>query len=750
MTKKSCVMLMILLINLTTLNGKMNLGVDISSLESDCTRRALYESQGIYLKPQELTLPSGDKVYYIPLMNILEHLLKHRLFEEYFQTNLLPSSDGVLRDFKDGLRFQRHPIIQKSGSNAITILLYCDDIEVANPLGMKHGFRGKLTMFYVTFVNIPASERSKLKNIFLLAVGHAKALKSCEAKSAPLHDFIATVNTLARGCEIETRTGRKLFYGCLLAFIGDSLACHNMGGFKESFSPNVRLACRTCNVPTASLFKYHYNAQCPPRTEEELSRQLKQLSDAKNKKERRQLSTEFGLSSRSVLSEVSHFSLISDLLYDPMHVLLEGVVPKEIFLFVHFMVREAKWLTLDELNVSVTEFSFHRSISKSDNPRVFASDLSIATSASGSLVLLLHLPVIVERFLPSAEEPHVKCFLMLCILTQMVLSPIITVDTLTLLESLIAQYNQLFVDCYGSTAFIPKLHMIVHIIEQIKRFGPSRHHWAIRFEGKNALPKAKKFRNFKNLPLSVSEYLQLNTSFELWDANGCPKETSPPIAASGKPFVLTTDFLTAGLDDSDLGKTALEVQATVIDSVPLKVSDVMMIGKPSERPAFVKVLSIILWKSQIFFACRVQVAASFVAKLNMFMLHETSHWVIITTDSLLYPWPVWTYTVNKQYCCIPKCLHRLPEFSQTVQPLLRGSPMSAKEHKKMCRQLGDELLFFLDENKLVTTRSKSQERWEYKSLGDALATKFPSLSWENPDPGAKVYQRRSQIYAGLL
>ncbi|KAM7299493.1 uncharacterized protein ISCGN_020059 [Ixodes scapularis] len=49
------------------------------------------------------------------------------------------------------MRVQMHPVASTQEKNTIVMLLYCDDIELANPLGMKRGRRGKLTVFYVAF-----------------------------------------------------------------------------------------------------------------------------------------------------------------------------------------------------------------------------------------------------------------------------------------------------------------------------------------------------------------------------------------------------------------------------------------------------------------------------------------------------------------------------------------------------------------------------------------------------------------------
>lgn len=94
------------------------------------------------MKPEELTLVSGDNLYYVPFMAMLKHLfeyLKHlfkifKIFQtrysntcwnilEYFEKPLTTSVHGVPRDINDGLRFQSHPVIQKRGSSTIAVLL---------------------------------------------------------------------------------------------------------------------------------------------------------------------------------------------------------------------------------------------------------------------------------------------------------------------------------------------------------------------------------------------------------------------------------------------------------------------------------------------------------------------------------------------------------------------------------------------------------------------------------------------------
>ena len=49
-----------------------------------------------------------------------------------------PTPSGYLRDFRDGQIYQEHPLFGTDG-HALQIIIYFDEIEVANPLGSHRG-----------------------------------------------------------------------------------------------------------------------------------------------------------------------------------------------------------------------------------------------------------------------------------------------------------------------------------------------------------------------------------------------------------------------------------------------------------------------------------------------------------------------------------------------------------------------------------------------------------------------------------
>jgi len=62
------------------------------------------------------------------------------------------STSGFMRDFCDGEFIKQHPVFMKHPT-ALQIVLYYDDIEIANPLGSKAGIHklGKLHHTCMTF-----------------------------------------------------------------------------------------------------------------------------------------------------------------------------------------------------------------------------------------------------------------------------------------------------------------------------------------------------------------------------------------------------------------------------------------------------------------------------------------------------------------------------------------------------------------------------------------------------------------------
>ena len=113
------------------------------------------------------------------------------------------SKDDVYRDFCDGNFVQSHPVLQQQG-HCDSASFYCDELEVANPLGSKRGKHklGQSLMqkgypllytlhtlvinsgvFYWMILNIHPAYRSTLHSKQLLAVVKSTILKKYKVDS---------------------------------------------------------------------------------------------------------------------------------------------------------------------------------------------------------------------------------------------------------------------------------------------------------------------------------------------------------------------------------------------------------------------------------------------------------------------------------------------------------------------------------------------------------------------------------------
>ena len=94
---------------------------------------------------------------------------------EFHVANSHFSKTDTFYDICDGVSFRSSNIF-KQNPNALQIILYMDDIEVVNPIGV-HTKKAQVMHVLFTLANIPPQFRSKLSSIYLLAIARSNDLK---------------------------------------------------------------------------------------------------------------------------------------------------------------------------------------------------------------------------------------------------------------------------------------------------------------------------------------------------------------------------------------------------------------------------------------------------------------------------------------------------------------------------------------------------------------------------------------------
>lgn len=236
--------------------------------------------------------------------------------------------------------------------------------------------------------------------------------------------------------------------------------------------------------------------------------------------------------------------------------------------------------------------------------------------------LLLHLPFIVRDSFKDESPDILVCFVKLIQIVQYTLSPIIYIDMLVKLESLIASHQELFIKCYGSENLIPKMHMSLHLPEQIRQHGPTRHHWTMRFEAKNAIAKNKKYFHLKNLSFSISEYFQIhfasNSEEKKNNVKGGGSKMNFQFFNAGKRNILVEkSYVTIdGITDSDVGEHCISMHKVIFNSVSFSVDDIVFSGNMISENSISKIVKILLFKEDVYFHCNIFFVKHF--KKNMY------------------------------------------------------------------------------------------------------------------------------------
>jgi len=455
--------------------------------------------------------------YYVPFLKNLSKLLSCPEVLTEVQ-HCSESDDDFCYDTCDG-DFIRSHRLYADDRNFLQFLLFCDDLELCNPIG-AHTKIHKITVWYWLLLNIPPVYRSRLPVIQLLGIA-----KSAHVKHFGMHnmlaDFCDGMNKLAIGVALP---GLGVKTGALVAVVADTPAANQIGGFKEGVGFASR-KCRTCNCSADEMIKSFRECDFRMRTESEHIERCETLTNLSHSA-RQYWSREYGINARSVLLDIPHFSITQCLIHDIMHVLFEGICPLIIRHLLRHIVCRQNYLSVESLNALIQTFSYADSWRRM---KPMAIDRAVLTDDAKSLkqdssqtwCLIMHLPLLIGKFIPTTDEKWIN-FLRLQQIVILSMSHRTSQLTVAQLEHLISVHNFMFQKLYSDVSYIPKLHFLVHLPSQIIKFGPARNMWAMRMEAKNGKFKRKKWNNLKNLPYSLSMYHQQSMCYEQTTGSGEP------------------------------------------------------------------------------------------------------------------------------------------------------------------------------------------------------------------------------------
>ncbi|KAK3918074.1 Cannabinoid receptor 1 [Frankliniella fusca] len=489
-----------------------------------------------------------ESFQYVSVLGTLKSLLsnkkvRNRIFKDRV------SKDGVLRSFVDGARFRDHPFLLKH-KNVVQILLFYDELEIANSLGSKTIIH-KLGVFLFQILNLPPEFSSALSSIHLLALAHADDLKRPGAFKKVLTPFVQEMKKLSSDYGLTFDEHDFVLRAVLAALTADTAAAHDLLGF---LGPSAKYFCRKCMVTRAEI-RANANATGVSRTKEMHQQHVEEVLENPRK------ASSSGVKRDSPLDNVPFFSSVENCVFDAFHDLLEGIAPLVLKLVLRQYIVKQKLFSVVDLNQRTASFSYGLPDAKNKPSPNFTMEMftSVKTklkqTGSQMWCLIRAFPFLIGD-LVAEGDPFMRQVFLLQDVMHIVFSFEVTEDDLQELESLIFCHNSSFQELFiveehpnvrgenedenvdepddelfvtvveqdettqeqavsqkpFKVHVINKLHHLKHYPDMIREFGPLVRMWCAKFEG-----RMKIFRqhsaiccNFKNPPKTMADMFQLS------------------------------------------------------------------------------------------------------------------------------------------------------------------------------------------------------------------------------------------------
>ena len=118
-----------------------------------------------------------EKFIYVPILKSLQQLLLNERISTMVLKKPNSCNDGVFFDIHDGNFYRSDGYMYfHNHENALSLIVYHDELEVCNPLG-SNASTHKVDMFYYTISNICPKLRSRRCAIRLLAIANVALVK---------------------------------------------------------------------------------------------------------------------------------------------------------------------------------------------------------------------------------------------------------------------------------------------------------------------------------------------------------------------------------------------------------------------------------------------------------------------------------------------------------------------------------------------------------------------------------------------
>lgn len=382
-----------------------------------------------------------------------------------------------------------------------------DDFETYNPLGTSRK-KHKLCAVYWVLANLPAGSHSTLSSIYLAILCKTDDVKTYGYDKCfePLVQDLKTLEELGVYVPLLGESVK----GTVLSVVADNLGAHSAAGFLESFS--VEYYCRFCTGKSSDI-------QLHSVASGEFSLRTKELHETHVKQAQDTGTGCCGVKRECIFTKnLSHFHVIFGYPPDLAHDVFDGIIPVEVAHCLTVLISR-QYFTLVDLNSAILKFPYKRA-DRTNKPHIvsqtFSSRKTIGGNAHENWSLLRFLPFLVGSLVPE-NEPAWHVLMDLKDITELVVAPVHSDDSLAFLECKIIEHRQRYQVLFPDIRLLPKHHYLEHYSQMIRLFGPVVGQWTMRFEAKHSFFKKviRYTKCFKNVPLSLASKHQMMIAYYL-------------------------------------------------------------------------------------------------------------------------------------------------------------------------------------------------------------------------------------------
>jgi hypothetical protein len=487
--------------------------LDDGGILSSSHKRLMYiQHQFHYVNPEPIYVGVNSKnkvryCHYIPVKKSLQALLSDTSVL-YQCTNSRFACGDILSDFTDGSVYKNCVASVGAPDKCLSLILYQDSFEIANPLGSAKT-RYKVLGFYYVLGNLESSNRSATDHIQLVLL----ALETDVAKVGQ-RIFRRLVDDLKELESIGLEVSGCRFKVVVPAIAGDNLGSHWLGGFTTSFS-NGPHSCRYCTITNKQLRKGHLSATYSQlRTVESYSESLRKLSAE-------DLIVHDGVRYNSIFNNLASFHVCNPGLPPCVaHDLFEGVVSYDLPLFLKALVKEQigsnhlNKLSVPVLNNRLLGFNYLGCDALVKPPQLKKGLKRLSGSATQNWCLLCIIPLLIADLTDNESDVY-QALLLLRSVCELIMAPSISLGQVAEMKVLIEDYIERRSCLFPDVRIRPKHHYLMHYAQLTLQFGPLVKLWTMRFEAKHQYFKRciRSSKNFLNVTSLLANRHQLYQAY---------------------------------------------------------------------------------------------------------------------------------------------------------------------------------------------------------------------------------------------